>query len=202
MPEVIYVLCHMDLRILHVPREVNDWDITRSIAKVVHLKEFTPRPRNEDVVERPINFKVKLNPSKAGGVGNDGSGTLTLPTWDIGLKFLKWVEDEPLRIDGKRVKFRQHARARPHEAATLDKTPYTDPDIEEEHQKKLWDLSEKFRINAVQFGLFYRPSYPLNDREPLKPRAFSIEWERRYDIDSEGWLSFEYDHKVIRITVS
>ncbi|KAG5722151.1 putative RNA-dependent RNA polymerase 1 [Termitomyces sp. T112] len=174
----------MDIRIFNLPHEVNDWTVTRSIAAVVHSTEFTPRPRNENVVQRPINFKVKLNPSKAGGVRNDGSGTLTLPTWEIGSKFLRWVEDSPLKIE-----------------ATLDKTPYTDPDIEEKHQQKLWDLSEKFRVNAVQFGVFYRPTYPSNDREPLKPRAFSVEWERRYDIDSEGWLSFEYDHKVIRITL-
>ncbi|KAG6878981.1 hypothetical protein C0992_006116 [Termitomyces sp. T32_za158] len=191
----------MDVRILNVPRDVNEWTVTRSIATVVHRPEFTPRRRNEHVVARPINFKIKLNPSKAGGVGNDGSGTLTLPTWEIGLKFLKWVEDEPLRIEGKRVKFRQSGGARLYDAATLDKTPYTSPDIEEEHQQKLWDLSEKFRVNTVQFGVFYRPSYPSNDREPLKPRAYSIEWERRYDIDSQGWLSFEYDHKVIRITL-
>ncbi|KAG6862083.1 hypothetical protein C0995_007213 [Termitomyces sp. Mi166 len=191
----------MDVRIFNLPHEVNDWTVTRSIATLVHSKEFTPRIRDENAVQRPINFKVKLNPSKAGGVGNDGSGILTLPTWDIGLKFLKWVEDSPLKIEGKRTKFRYPGSALPHEAATLDKTPYTDPDIEEEHQRKLWDLSERFRVNAVQFGVFYRPRYPSNDKEPLKPRAFSIEWEGRYDIDGEGWLSFEYDHKVIRITL-
>ncbi|KAG6844915.1 hypothetical protein H0H87_002399 [Tephrocybe sp. NHM501043] len=192
----------MDIRLYNLPYGANKWTVTRSIASVVHSKEFTPRQRDEHAVDRPINFGVRLHPSKAGGVGNDGTGILTMPTKEIGYKFLKWVEDSPLKIEGKRTKFRPGKPPRPEDAATLDKTPYADPDIEEEHQQKLWDLSDKFRVHVVQFGIFYRSDYPKNDKEALKPRAFSVEWERRYDVDSEGWLTFEYDHKLIRITVS
>ncbi|KAG6916647.1 hypothetical protein DXG01_005933 [Tephrocybe rancida] len=191
----------MDIRLYNLPYDANKWTVTRCIATIVHSKEFAPRQRDETAVERPINFSVKLNPSKAGGVGNDGSGILTFPTSEDGFKFLKWVEDSPLKIEGKKIKFRRGGFPRPGEAETLKKTPYADPDIEEEHQRKVWELSDKFRVNAVQFGVFYRPNYPGNDREPLKPRAFSVEWGHRYDIDSEGWLSFEYDHKFIRITL-
>ncbi|KAG6814591.1 hypothetical protein H0H92_000120 [Tricholoma furcatifolium] len=191
----------MNVRILNLPYEVNEWDVTRHIAKIVHANGFAPPPRDEHTVQRPINFKVKLHPSKAGGVGNDGSGILTLPTEQTGNKFLKWVEDTPLKISAKKVKFRRGGHPRPFEGATLDKTPYIDPDVEEEHQKKVWQLSDKFRVNVVQFGTFYRPGYPANDQEALKPRAFSVEWESRYDTDSEAWLSFEYEHKLIRIVL-
>ncbi|KAF8077751.1 RNA dependent RNA polymerase-domain-containing protein [Lyophyllum atratum] len=192
----------MDLNILYLPYEVNDWTVTRRVATILHSEEFAPRRRDENAVDRLINFRVKLNPSKAGGVGNDGTGVLTLPTSEVGMKFLRWVQDRPLRFEGKKIKFyRRGHSSHPGLALTLDKTPYINPDIEEERQKKLWDLRDQFRVDAVQFGVFYRPKYPLIPEERLTNRAFSIEWERTYTTDSMGWLAFEYDHKVIRISL-
>jgi RNA-dependent RNA polymerase len=192
----------MDLGIVYLPSGVNEWTVTRYIAAVLHSDEFTPR-RHQDMnsVDRPINFRVKLNLSKAGGVGNDSTGTLTLPTIEVGNKFLRWVKETPIKIEGKKVKFFRHGSPHKALALTLDKTPYINPDIEEERHQKLWDLQDLLRVDAVQFGLFYRPIYPSNDREPMSPRAFSIEWERDYITESIGWLGFEYDHKLIRIKV-
>lgn len=191
----------MDLNILFLPHEVNQWNVTRIIASIVHSDEFTPRRHDPNAVDRPINFQVKLNESKAGGVGNDGSGVLTFPTESIAKKFLQWVKDVPLKIEGKKIKFYRRGCPREDIAITLDKTPYINPDIEEEHQQKVWDLKDYFRVDAVQFGVFYRPHYPTKPSEPLKSRAFSVEWERKYVTESIGWLAFEYDHKLIRIKV-
>lgn len=191
----------MDLAIIYLPCDVNDWDVTRAIAVVLHSDEFAPRRQDPYAVDRPINFRVKLNLSKAGGVGNDGTGTLTLPTPDAGNKFLKWVKESPIKIAGKKVKFYRCGPPRRDIAVTLEKTPYINPDLEEEHQKKVLDLQDLLRVDAIQFGFFYRPKYPSNDREPLTPRAFSIEWERNYVTESIGWLAFEYDHKLIRLKV-
>ena len=192
----------MDLGIRYLPGDVSEFDVTRAIAVVLHSDEFAPRRQDPNAVDRPVNFRVKLNPSKAGGVGNDGSGTLTLPTSDVGNKFLKWVKASPLKIGSKKIKFFRHGVPVRHLAVTLDKTPYVNPDLEEEHQKKVWELQDQLRIDAVQFGFFYRPRYPSNDKEPLTPRAFSIEWEHNYVTESIGWLTFEYDHKLIRLKVS
>jgi RNA-dependent RNA polymerase len=191
----------MDLGIKYLPGSVNEWDVTRVIALVVHSDEFAPRRQDPHAVDRPMNFRVQLNLSKAGGVGNDGTGTLTLPTVEAANKFLKWVNESPIKIAGKKVKFFRSRSARPYVALTLDKTPYVNPDLEEEHQKKVWELQDLLRVDAVQFGFFYRPKYPSNDREPLSPRAFSIEWEHSYVTESIGWLAFEYDHKLIRLKV-
>lgn len=192
----------MDLAIIYLPSDVNKWTVTRCIASVLHSDEFAPqRLEKQNAVDRPINFLVTLNPSKAGGVGNDGTGTLTLPTVEVGHKFLRWVKETPIKIEGKKVKFFKHGFPRKGLALTLDKTPYISPDIEEEHAQKLWDLQDLLRVDAVQFGIFYRPRYPSNDREPLTPRAFSIEWEHKCDTESIGWLAFEYTHKLIRIKV-
>ena len=39
---------------------------------------------------------------------------------------------------------------------TLEKTPYTSPDLEEERQNKNRLLDEALRVDAVQFGVFFR----------------------------------------------
>jgi RNA-dependent RNA polymerase len=193
----------MDFKIRYLHDELSEWDVTRAIACIVHSDEFTPRRQDPNAVDRPINFRVKLNPSKAGGVRNDGSGTLTLPTSDIGNKFHRWIQDSPLKMKGKKLKFFRLGLPKERGlAVTLDKTPFVNPDLEEEHQKKLWDLQDSFRVDTVQFGFFYRPKYPSNNSEPLSPRAFSIEWEHNCATESIGWLSFEYEHKLIRLKVS
>ncbi|GLB34759.1 putative RNA polymerase [Lyophyllum shimeji] len=191
----------MDLGIVYLPFDVNEWTVTRRVATILHSDEFAPRRRDDNAVERAINFKVKLNPSKAGGVGNDGTGILTLPTAEIGRKFLKWLEGNPLKIEKKKVKFYRRGNPPRGVALTLDKTPYINPDIEEEHQKKVWELRDQFRVDAVQFGVLYRPKYPSRLEEPLVTRAFSVEWERTYTSDSMAWLAFEYNHKLIRISL-
>lgn len=76
--------------------------------------------------------------------------------------------------------------------ATLDKTPYLNPDIEEELQEKKRLLDVSLRVDKVQIGLFYRPAPGAN-------RSFSVEWEDHYTEKSLGWLGFEYEHKLIRI---
>jgi RNA-dependent RNA polymerase len=46
----------------------------------------------------------------------------------------------------------------------------------------------------VQVGLFYRP-------HPGANRNFSIEWEASFTDKSLGWLSWEYERKLIRIQI-
>lgn len=188
----------MDLNIKHIPNEVNNWEVTRAIAAVLHSESFAPV--NED--GRLLNFRVKLNDNLAGGVRNDGTGILTLPTEQIAHKFLSFVFNEPVKIKSRKLKFyKQNKPPSPGVVETLRKTPYINPDIEEERHNKLRALEPKFRVDTVQFGIFYQPRYPSTDKDRLSPRAFSIEWERDYIRESIAWLRFDYDHKLIRITV-
>jgi RNA-dependent RNA polymerase len=189
----------MDLSIRHIPQEVNDWAVTRKIAAVLHSEDFAP------IVEgRLINFRVKLNPNPAGGIRNDGTGLLTLPTEAVGAKFLAYISKDPIRINKKKLLFKKVHKPPPeYLALTLKKTPYVNPDIEEERDEKVSQLDTHLRVTAVQFGLFYQPEYPKTEKDPLSPRAFSVEWESKYDSDSRGrgQLSFDYDRKLIQITV-
>ncbi len=150
----------------------------------------------------PLNFNVKLNPSKMGGVRNDGTGFLELPTEAIGRKFLNWVKETPIRIEKKKIKMYPKGTVRDYVALTLQRTPFINPDIEEEWEDKCRQLDMRIRVDVVQFGAYYRPSYPTSPKQRLASRAYSIEWERDYAVNSAAWLKFEYDHKLIRITVS
>jgi RNA-dependent RNA polymerase len=189
---------NMNIGFKFAPNDRNEWNMTRIFAGILHSDNFAPR--NED--ERLTNFQVKLNINTAGGVRSDGTGTLTVPTEKIGNKLLEYLRHNPLKIDKKKLKFFREGGPSKGFALRLEKTPYVNPDLEEEREEKLLALEGRLRVDFVQFGIFYRPKYPSKDDEPLRPRAFSIEWEGNYVKHSSGWLTFEYDHKLIRITVS
>ncbi|KAK0196791.1 RNA dependent RNA polymerase-domain-containing protein [Armillaria mellea] len=185
----------MNIALNFLPTTVNEWDVTRSLAEVLHSDEFHPVHENE----RPLNFKVLLNPSKMGDVRNDGTGFLQLPTEAIGRKFLRWTKETPIRIAGKKIKVFPKGTVRDYVALTLQRTPFVNPDIEEQWEDKCRQLDMRIRVDIVQFGAYYRPSYTTSCKPP--PRAYSIEWERDYAVNSAAWLKFEYEHKLIRITL-
>ena len=177
-----------EFEIVNVPTHANEWTVTREVAKVLHSDDFG------SFGGRLLNFRVRLRKNE-GGMCNDGTGTLTLPVQKSGYKFLDFVRDEPIKIDERKLRFYISNRP-PSEKwlQTLSKTPFVDPDLEEQHQNTLRALEGELRVDLVQFGVFFRETYPS------KSRSFSIEWERKY-IDSHASLSFEYDHKLILLKV-
>ena len=188
----------MNIGFKFAPNECTEWDLTRAIAEILHSGSFAPKTKDE----RLINFKVELNLNPAGGVRSNGTGTLTVSSEKLANKLLDHLHNDPLKIKNKKLKFFREGIPSQGLALRLAKTPYVNPDLEEEHHRKLRALETRLRVDIVQFGIFYRPNYPSKDGEPLQPRAFSIEWAGNYVKNSIGWLTFEYDHKLIRITVS
>jgi len=180
------------LNILNIPPTVNKWDVTREIAKVLHCDDF-----GIFIPERLLNFRVKLNMSDRGGIRNDGTGTLTLPIMRSGSRFLNYILDKPIKMEGRKLRFYPGRRPRSDVVRTLAKTLYVNPNAEEVHQDTLRALEGRIRVNVLQFGVFYRYEYPC------EIPSFSIEWERRYD-DSESYasLSFEYNDRRLLIQVN
>jgi hypothetical protein len=70
----------MDLDIVNVDWEANEWEVTRAIATVLHGEDEFKQPEGE----RQLNFKVRLHPGKI-GVRNNGTGVLTLPSPKVNL---------------------------------------------------------------------------------------------------------------------
>lgn len=179
------------LRIYSIPTQANEWTVKREIAKVLHSDDFPTF-----ISGRLLNFDVSLEMSESGGIRNNGTGTLTLPIEKSGYKFLDYVRDNStkIRIDDRNLKFSIGGRPDPKQVLTLSKTPYIDPDLEEEHQNTLRELEGSLRVDIVQFGIFYRDTYPC------KSRKFSIEWEQKF-IESYASLSFHYDHRLLVVKV-
>lgn len=188
----------MDLCILYVPHDANDWDVTRAIAQVLHSDDFSPRSSTD---ERLINFKVALKRHETMGVRNTGTGTLTLPSEELAHKFRNWIRDNPIKMGKAKLKFIKPQPAVKWMAQTLAKTPYISPDIEEEYEKKLYLLQDELRVDSVEFGTFHRTAYPSRPGERLQPRQYSVEWSQDLAQTSAAWLKFEYGHKLIRIEV-
>ncbi|PPQ67455.1 hypothetical protein CVT24_011512 [Panaeolus cyanescens] len=184
----------MELNIKFIPNHVNTYTVIRKVAEIVHSPKFMPQPENG----RLMNFRVVLNDNPAGGVRNDGTGVLTFGEDHIASKFLKWVVDTPLRIDGKKLKFYRKGPPSKKDADLLKKTLFVDPSIEEERERINYGLRDMLRVDVIQFGVFYR-NYPNSDAEKLEPRRYSIEWERSCIDRQTAWLRVEYDHRLMRI---
>jgi RNA-dependent RNA polymerase len=195
----------MDILIFNLPYRVTEADVIRSVAAVVHSDGF-PRRQVQvgegDTIHRLINFKVQLKPSSAGGVGNNGTGVLTLPDIRAGNTFLRCVQNDAIKMDGRKITF-MNGRGRPSSilVQTLDRTRYIPPEIEEERLRKCQQLDHRFHLDGVQFGVLYRPTYPTTDNQLLTQQEFSTEWTFDCVKMGGGCLEFEYDHRLIRIKV-
>jgi RNA-dependent RNA polymerase len=191
----------MEIGIAHIPHRAGRWDIVRAIAEVLHSSEFGNRKEN---------FDIELAKSSVTEYRNGGTGTLTLPSRQLGIKFLRYTDENDIRIEDpdnrrkKKLKFYGKGSERLNKATIerLEKVPFVDPDKEEKHQEILAKLTHQFRVDSVQFGIFYRDTYPRSPNEPLQHRSFSIEYKQDLLGDNTGWLEFKYDHKLLQITVS
>jgi len=197
----------MNINIERIPFLLNKWDMTREIAKVLHSEDFG---RNRTAGGRLVNFEVVLNRDEGGGIRNNGTGLLTLPDATIGFRFLDYVRENPVKVATKETErkkkqtlvfYKRKNQPSESKAATLQKTPYVDPDNEEKRAKVLYDLEDQLYLDAVQFGTFFRSQYPTREGERPTPRSFSVEWEKKFVGDGVARMEFDYDNKLIKLKV-
>ncbi|KAH9952081.1 RdRP-domain-containing protein [Amylocystis lapponica] len=184
----------MELELADIPFEATVWDVKRALGEVLHSDEFF---NPTDPKDRPLNFQVKLNPGR-GGVQNNGHGTLVLPNRKTSDKFMRWLheDDHSVRVDDHSLRFFRSKKKPPaYLTLTLEKTPYLDPNIEEELEDTLNKLDVGLHVDKVQFGVFYRQAGDSRGAS----RVFSKEFEISHKNKGAGLLSFEYEHKLIRI---
>lgn len=127
---------------------------------------------------------------------------LTLPDRKVGQKLVKLSRNGELAVQcrDEQIVFRISPNRPPkYVTAVLEKTPYLQPDIEEERETINEKLSHRLAIDKIQFGVFYRdPNDP-----PDASRRFSNEYElTRRNQYAAGFLVVEYEHKLIRLKVS
>ena len=143
----------MEFDIKNVDFKADEWEVTAAIAgQVLHVCPglFVTGPK-----ERLPNFKVKLNKRAAGGVQNDGTGTLTM-TKSEGRKFQRFNEKDQIfiKLGRKRLKFfpTRNSVEIPL-ILELEKAPFVDPEIARDRARRVDALCDPFHLTHVQIGL-------------------------------------------------
>lgn len=186
------------LRLERIPRQADRWDVTKAVARALHSEDFPVKLSDN----RLLNFKVELDESKSSAMAHDGAGYILLGDESNTRKVLGFFKDYPLRIQGQKIRVFIDGKVPHAEALELQRTPYTDPNIEQEVAVIDRELREELRINVLQFGALYTQAYPVHPDQSPQARSFSVEWEKDFREKSAAWLKFEYTHKLIRIVVS
>ncbi|KAA1469185.1 RdRP-domain-containing protein [Dentipellis sp. KUC8613] len=188
----------MEFELRYVDRDASKYHVVKAIETVLHGPDLFD-PADPKTKGRVPNFEVKLEPRPAGGVGNNGTGRLVVPSQSLGERLLRWLRDNPekhaIRVLGRRIKIVPTRRKVPNGLRqTLEKALYVGPEKEKEHDEIVYELNKSLRVAKVQFGVWFKP----NDA-PQASRQFSIEYEADYTQKSVAWLDLKYDHKEIRV---
>jgi RNA-dependent RNA polymerase len=175
----------MELFMTDISPSSNKHEITRQIATALQAHSYT------HFSNLPINFHVQLFRNRSGR-NHSRQGSLTLPSIDIGNKFLQeyggHTSPKMLSISGKRIKFCKSKRtARPEVVESIRHMPYEDPQAAEERESRASQLqSEYVSVKMVQFGWECRDA------------VYSVEWERSFD---SCFLMFDNNRNELRIKI-
>lgn len=177
----------MEVFMRDISYSVTHHQLVKELAEILHSSRYA---RFSSV---PLNFHVYLFKDKRGQRKHGGSGTLTVPTDDIGRQFLtEYGEPSPVLtclVGGRRIKFTKSRRqAREEVIQSINHRPYMDPRIlEEKEQRDAVLSSERVSITTIQFGWECRDA------------VFSIEWEETFQ--NRCFLSFDDDQRELRIKI-
>ena len=104
----------MDIRMREVARLATSFDVTRAIAEILHAPAFVETYLPHQI--RPVNFQVILEPDHVpNSIRNGGTGTLTLPTEQLGKKFLGYLQSRQIKVKvlNRQIRFCK-STTRPH----------------------------------------------------------------------------------------
>ncbi|KAJ7577369.1 RNA-directed RNA polymerase 2 [Mycena floridula] len=173
----------MEIFMRNVDFSASRHDVTRAIAEKLHVPEFT--------ISMPLNFHVRLFKSNRGTrQSHKGMGTLTLPTEDVGRRFLLAYGERgrPLLVRNRPVRLQISNKPPTIDVLqNIQETPYLDPAVIEEREERARILSgSTVELARVQFGWDCRDG------------VFSVEWEHICE-QPGAHLVFEYDKRQIVI---
>uniref|UniRef100_A0A8H7YB62 RNA-dependent RNA polymerase n=1 Tax=Psilocybe cubensis TaxID=181762 RepID=A0A8H7YB62_PSICU len=179
----------MELYLNNVDWNLSRQQITEHLAVVLHGTSFADlSPR------KPINFHVHLHPDKSGIRKHSGKGALTLPSPQIGERFLSLYGSQqprfPLIIGRKTISVaisrKPNGRRDVVEKITLQR--YMDPYADAEREREVTELnSRSIPVQIVQFGW------------ECRDYVFSIECEHQCDMKTK--LLFNAERREIRMNV-
>lgn len=173
----------MDIFITSICYTVTAHTLKRAIAAVLHGPDF------QSGSAIPINFEVVIFRQNA--AGQLRCGVMTLPTLDLGLRFLQEFQNRRRRhiVCGLQKLGFSPGKKEPHPDVLhrISALPYVDPQALEEHDLILQELPRRsVDVTAIQFGWDCRDG------------SFSIEWEK----ECFGILVLDSDKRGFRVDVS
>ena len=153
----------MEVFIAHVAFHATQHDVTRAIASKLHVPEYT--------VSMPLNFHVRLFKDKSNQRLHSGCGTVTLPTADIGKRFLARYGEhgrDSITVKNRRLVLKPSDRTASTDILTsVQNSPYLDPKVREQREHKAQTMNQtSAAIKQIQFCWECRDYF------------VSIEWER------------------------
>ncbi|TFK57359.1 RdRP-domain-containing protein [Heliocybe sulcata] len=176
----------MDIYMKSISFSATKNDVYHQIASVLHGPDYQQHSA------LPLNFHVMLFPDRRGaGHIHGGSGLLTLPSVDIGERFLSEYAGRPplktISVRTRRILFDKSTRRIDQQVVQrIRDSPYVEPEVREAQQSRRAQLhGQAVSIRALQFGWECRDA------------VFSVEWER-YCVDN-CTLHFEQDRREIRV---
>ncbi|KAL0581131.1 hypothetical protein V5O48_000920 [Marasmius crinis-equi] len=182
----------MDITIRSLPYSATVGEVKKILAeKILHNPQF----QSPSADGRRINFAVELEPNEQNPTRNNGSGCLTLPTIEIGSRFLDTIQGQQVEMEGRKLRFYPLRRRRATDAdiVALQSMTYEDPTVEEDRLKTLYDLSrESLLVDAAHLGVF---ASTTSTRGKQINRCYSVEWKG----GKAGRLEFDYDKKAFRV---
>lgn len=144
----------------------------------------------------PINFHVQLFRDRKGNRIHGGSGTLTLPTADVGLELLReygpqvngGLPPKSSIVDRRIIKFSQSSHNVQQKIVDrIVRQPYRDPRAIEEQQHRTHTLQDTVSVDTIQFGW------------ECRDYVYSIEWEEHFR--GVCFLSLDDERREIRIRI-
>jgi len=171
----------MELFMRNVDWNIDKHVVTRLFANLLHGPYFT------DLSSTPINFHVQLHPDKKHIRGHGGTGALTLPTIDIGKRFLDLYQLQPLTVGKKTISLSNSTRSpRPDVVESIRLQPYIDPAILVQRESRAAQLNAgRISIETIQFGW------------ECRDYMFSIECE--HNCAGEADLLFNDERRELRV---
>ena len=175
----------MEIHMKSVLWSASPIELTSELAKILHDGDYAR-------LLPVMNFNVFLKRNK-NNIGHAGWGFLTVPTMEIGQKFLSDFGGnsvKKVRLRGRAIMFSQSKTGcRPDILERITTLSYIDPQVLQESEERASRLrSEAIVLKLIQFGWECRDD------------VFSIEWETAPVRRSV--LAFDPDKNQIRITLN
>ncbi|KAH9944464.1 RNA dependent RNA polymerase-domain-containing protein [Epithele typhae] len=173
----------MEIFIRNIPESVSVNHLTLELATILHGPLF------HGLAAPRFNFEIRfIQPRKKGPCR---IGTLTLPSLEVGHRFLEVYGQLPRRqlvVNNNRILFSlSNKPARPEVVDRIRRIPYEDPRAAYDREQRNTELQAlEVHIDVIQFGWF------------CVDHVYSVEWER----PCRASLEFDADRREFRIKES